>query len=664
VGGLEGTSLKPIFSLLAAAIGAAYGVIGYAQTPVGTTLEPVVVTASRVSEPQGQATVLVEVISRQQIEDSGAANITELLDQASGGLLTRQYGRLGVDASFDLGYLGGASAQRTLILVDGVRLNEIDDATVPWGQLPLDAIERVEIRKAAGGVLFGDRALGGVVNFITRRSDHTGSAQITLGSFGTRIIGLHKNASHNGTEFQVSAQSAETDGYRRDAHQSLESGQFRIAQATALGTFSLAARVADEKGDRPAALSLADFHRDPRIASLIAPGYFYRARREGESLDLTWSQVDRERNEYASRISQERNQSTATFISPGYVGAPTRYQNRRNGFEARRASTFEYGRIIGGIDHTDARSRSNRAQRAQVDQISSSAYLQAELALGSQMLSLGGRYQRIENRFMNTAASNRETSKESLNALSLGGRTPLGAGQLRYSLQSAFAFPTADQLYTYQAGWPYEPVDIFPGVRAMRSNEAQVSYAVMASWASLEAGLRRIVVRDEIGEKLNCVGEGISCNTNLYDTSRHILFFGGRGILTSRLAWTVHADLVDTRIETGSFVGNAVPLVPRLSIKSGTALRASGGIYRLMVSHRGDMVQSGDYSNEKFRIPTRTTFDLGYEYTREETRSSLAVWVRNLTDRSYFDFAAWDGFSSGVAPADGRTLEIRLRQSF
>ncbi|MGA0817191.1 MAG: TonB-dependent receptor plug domain-containing protein, partial [Burkholderiaceae bacterium] len=143
---------KPV--ALALAVSATFG---YAQAQSVQTLDPVVVTASKFEEPQGQATAIVDVIDRQQIEASGAANITELLDQVSGGLLTRQYGRLGADASFDLGYLGGASVQRTLVLVDGVRMNDIDGATIRWGQVPLDAIERIEVRKAGGGVLFGDR---------------------------------------------------------------------------------------------------------------------------------------------------------------------------------------------------------------------------------------------------------------------------------------------------------------------------------------------------------------------------------------------------------------------------------------------------------------------------------------------------------------------------
>ncbi|MFN5791550.1 MAG: TonB-dependent receptor, partial [Burkholderiales bacterium] len=91
------------------------------------SFDPVVVTASRLEEPQGQATVLVDIIDRREIEASGVANITELLDRLPGVNVTRQYGRLGIDASVYIGYMGGGSHHPTLILVDGVRVNYIDD---------------------------------------------------------------------------------------------------------------------------------------------------------------------------------------------------------------------------------------------------------------------------------------------------------------------------------------------------------------------------------------------------------------------------------------------------------------------------------------------------------------------------------------------------------
>jgi iron complex outermembrane receptor protein len=663
VGGLEGISLKTTNTVIAAAVSVA---LGYAHAQDAQILDPVVVTASRIAEPQAQAAVLVEVISREQIEDSGAANITELLDQVSGGLLTRQYGRLGVDASFDLGYLGGVSAQRTLVLIDGVRINESDDATVRWGQLPLDAIEQVEIRKAGAGVLFGDRALGGVVNIITTRAKDSGSANLTLGSFGTRVLSLQKASRSHDTSWQVAAQQAKTDGYRDGAKQVLQSGQFGISRATPLGLIGLAMRLSEEEIDRPAAISLATFEENPRVGSLQSPGYFYAARRTGKSIDLTWQHEHVSGGETLSRFARDSSESTARFLSASFIGTPTTYDNQRNTLEVRRTERVLSGRIIGGLEYVDAESSSNRFQRAKVEQLSSAVYSSAEFPFRQSLLSAGLRRQLIENRFFNAPDSSKQVSKQSLTSWSLGALASAAAGQLRFNVQSSFAFPTADQLYTYSARWQdaFAPQDIFPGVQAMRSNEIQIAYAHRRISSQFQTGLRHLEIKGEIGEKLDCVGENISCNTNLYDTQRLIIFLESSGRMSPDLSWAFNADRIQSEINSGGFAGNKVPLVPNFVAKGTLSLKQARSRYRLVANHRSEMIQSGDNANGKFRIPRRLTMDAGYTYTWASEQRELSVWIRNFTDKQYFDFAAWDGFSSGVAPADGRSYELRLQQRF
>lgn len=663
VGGLEGKKLKFLRTFVAASVYAACGSV-YAQNLA--TLEPVVVSASKVSEPQGQATVLVEVINRQQIESSGAVNVTELLDQVSGGLLTRQYGRLGVDAAFDLGYLGGASAQRTLVLIDGARTNDIDDSTVHWSQLPIDAIEQVEIRKAGGGVLFGDRALGGVVNIITKREQDSGNAHVTVGSFGTRVVGLHKAARFNETSWRVSAQQAETDGYREGGKQELQSGQFGISQATQLGLFDVAIRASKEDVDRPAAISLSTFEENPRVASLTSPGYFYAARRNGRAIDLTWRMDHGNAEETLSRITRDTSESRATYLSPTFIGEPIIYENERDTLEIRRSDRVLSGRLISGLEYVDARSSSNRSERARVEQVSSSVYASAEFPIEMSTVNTGVRRQFIENRFLNTSTSAAEIAKQSLTSWSLGGITPVFSGQLRANIQSSFAFPTADQLYTYSARWQdsFAPLDIFPGVKAMRSNEMQIAYAQRLSSSGFQAGVRHILIKDEIGERLNCQGIDISCNTNLYDTRRSIFFFAAQGRLTRDFSWSLNADRIESEITSGAFVGSEVPMVPGMVAKAALSFSRGQNLYRLMANYRSDMIQSGDNANTKFRIPARLTMDAGYTFSWQSQRRELSLWVRNLTDRQYFDFAAWDGYSSGVSPADGRSIDLRFKQSF
>jgi iron complex outermembrane recepter protein len=630
---------KPV--ALALAISAAFGC---AQAQSVQTLDPVVVTASKFEEPQGQATAIVDVIDRQQIDQSGAANITELLDQVSGGLLTRQYGRLGADASFDLGYLGGASVQRTLVLVDGVRMNDIDGATIRWGQVPLDAIERIEIRKAGGGVLFGDRAMGGVVNIITKRTPGSNSATVTLGSFGTRVVGMQSSQKLGETSLHIAAQQAKSDGYRQDADQAIKSLQLGLSQLTPLGTFGLDLRSAYENVNQPNAISLASFQADPKAAADYAPT---RSTRRGLNTDLSWLYPLGDGTELRSRWSKESSRSQAFNV----------YENDRDTFELSSLLKIGSSRVVAGLEYFDAESASNRSQRASVTQTSTAGFVSLEGPAGSSLLNVGFRQQQMENRFYNTTGSTADQSTENLSGWSLGGLTPIGAMDLRYGLQSSFAFPHADQLYTYD-GSTYVPLDIYANVKPMRSQEAQTSLDYKGSQTRLRAGLRYLKIADEIGELTNCAGAGISCNTNLYDTTRVILSVEGSGRITKGWAWRASVDRVQAKINSGDYQDNLVPMVPNLVARASVSYQSSAGRFQILANHRGKMIKNDDNANSASKIPERVVFDAGYTIAGKS--QELSVWIRNLADNQYFDFAqTW-----GVAPADGRSVEVRFKQNF
>jgi iron complex outermembrane recepter protein len=618
--------------------------VGCAHAQSTQTLDPVVVTASKIEEPQGQATAIVDVIDRQQIEQSGAANISELLDQVSGGLLTRQYGRLGADASFDLGYLGGAAVQRTLVLVDGVRMNDIDDSTIRWGQVPLDAIERIEVRKAGGGVLFGDRAMGGVVNIITKRTPESNAAAVTLGSFGMRVLGVQISRQIQATSLQIAAQQAKTDGYRADSEQDLRSLNLRLSQQTQLGQFGLQIRSAYENILQPYSIPLATFQANPKAASTTSPT---RSKRRGTNTDLVWQKDLSADWSTTVRWSREQSNSQANYL----------YQNDRDSLDWTSVLRAFGGRLVTGVEWFDAESASNRSQRASVTQTSTAAYVNLEKPIAASLLNIGLRHQRMQNNFYNSVGSAAEKSTKGLTGWSMGGLSPLAWGELRYSLQSSFAFPTADQLYTFDSS--FNPKDIYPGVEPMRSNEAQVSLDKKISAATLRAGIRYIRINDEIGFKSDCSGTD-DCNDNLYDTSRAIIFLEGRGRLSHRIQWQTSVDRVESEIRSGSNTGKQVPMVPTLVAKGSLSWKRDQSLYRVVANHRGQMVQSGDDANTYFRIPARLTLDAGYSYAWSTQRREISLWVRNITNKQYFDFASFES----VAPADGRSVELRVKQDF
>lgn len=135
--------------------------LAYAQTED----DAVVVTASRTEQRLRDAIPHTTVLTRQDIRDSLAVDLPALL-QREAGIEISQSGGLGGNAS--LFTRGGRSAQ-TLVLVDGVRVEDAGFGTTAIQHLMLDDIDRIEIARGNVSSLYGSGAIGGVVQVFTRR---------------------------------------------------------------------------------------------------------------------------------------------------------------------------------------------------------------------------------------------------------------------------------------------------------------------------------------------------------------------------------------------------------------------------------------------------------------------------------------------------------------
>ncbi|MCE5232609.1 MAG: TonB-dependent receptor [Mizugakiibacter sp.] len=165
--------LKP--SLPALALAAAC-VAAHAQT---VTEQPeVVVTASRVATTVDAALADVSVITRADIEASGAPDLYDLLRMQAGVDIARAGGP-GQQAAV---FLRGTNSNHVLVLVDGVRVASANTGGLDWSQLPLHAIERVEIVRGPRASYWGSDAIGGVIQIFTRKLDGPRAA-VQYGSY-------------------------------------------------------------------------------------------------------------------------------------------------------------------------------------------------------------------------------------------------------------------------------------------------------------------------------------------------------------------------------------------------------------------------------------------------------------------------------------------------
>ena len=199
----------------------------FAQTD---SLKDVVVSASRFEEPRLNAPTAVQVITQEDIKNSGSTSLPDVL-QMLGGINVRSIsaGQLGFNSAVDLGGFGPTAAQNTLILVDGRRLNPIDSSEVVWSGIPLSSIQRIEIAPGAAGVQYGAGSSGGVVHIVTdRKTPDSAQAKVQLGLFGTSLLDLSLSRQLGDLSVPVNAGTAKSNGWRENSQSDSQNVSVRL----------------------------------------------------------------------------------------------------------------------------------------------------------------------------------------------------------------------------------------------------------------------------------------------------------------------------------------------------------------------------------------------------------------------------------------------------
>ena len=205
-----------------------------AMAQSGTATQQVIVTATRAPTPVNQLVAEVTVIDRASIERSEGRTLVELLSQQA-GLQFASNGGLGKTASL---FIRGLESRHTLLLVDGIRVGSATLGTPSLDNLPLEAVERIEIVRGPMSSLYGNGAFGGVVQVFTRQATQglSGNAKLSAGSesfgqvaagvgFGNGVVDVAVQAQHTDTR-GISATNPsvpfgnynpDRDGFRQNA---------------------------------------------------------------------------------------------------------------------------------------------------------------------------------------------------------------------------------------------------------------------------------------------------------------------------------------------------------------------------------------------------------------------------------------------------------------
>ncbi|WP_221075761.1 TonB-dependent receptor domain-containing protein [Agarivorans aestuarii] len=199
--------------ILLAAVAPAFG---YAQetqqTPQTEQPATMVVTANRMEQTEASVIAPLTVVSRSEIESSGAQDIIDVLSQQVGISVTRNGGKGHSESVF----IRGTSSTQSLFLIDGVKVNTATNGGAQLSLLPLEFVERIEIIRGARASIYGADAVGGVINIITRPefgSEYAGLKAAVGSENSGKIAGRASGLLGESTQYNLVLSADKSDGY-------------------------------------------------------------------------------------------------------------------------------------------------------------------------------------------------------------------------------------------------------------------------------------------------------------------------------------------------------------------------------------------------------------------------------------------------------------------
>ena len=176
-------------------------------------LPDIVVTAGRAPEPIGSTGSAISVISGDTLTTSNPASLTDALRSVPGLMVTQAGGPAGTTGVM----LRGANTGQTLVLIDGVRVNDPSGAAgdFNFALVAPGTVDRVEVLRGPQSALYGSDAMGGVINIITKKG--SGPAQYSIrtegGCYGTASTTASMSGSSGPWNYAVTGSGQHTNGF-------------------------------------------------------------------------------------------------------------------------------------------------------------------------------------------------------------------------------------------------------------------------------------------------------------------------------------------------------------------------------------------------------------------------------------------------------------------
>lgn len=626
----------------------------YEHTENTTTLPATVITRATSIEQTTPASV--QVIDRQQIDDSAASSLIDLL-RAQAGIQVRDVFGSGNRGVISMRGFGENATNNTLVLVDGRRLNQPTLAGPALDSVPLANIERIEIVRGAGTVLYGDQAVGGVINIVTRTpQDSEAYLEASRGSHDLEAYRGHISQQLGaGFSLFASGETRNADNYRDHNNGNYSSAFARLRYDHTSGYTLYEYQTIDDELLYPNSLTLAQRRADRK-----------------QSLSTAWNDSKTQVHRFAIEqalgsiwtanldYSHNDQDSVGSFAAPGRYSQDTRTASISPRLTGRFDTPLGASTLLLGHDHIVGDYQTSWGD--DFKQTLKDWYGQYSQQLADDLtLTLGYRSSKVEDR--NHSAGRSHNDSEGSSSLGLSWQAD-GNTRLFIKREDVLRWANVD-----------ENGFVLPGVTFLKP-QTGTSWESGIEWRddiqSYQATLYRLDLQDElmydsaIANPQPWDAFATGANINLDKTRRDGLLLEARRQLHDKLTVGGQYSFTDSEYRDGSFKGNEVPWVSRHAASAYLNYEILPGLKGYLEAvYTGARYLSSDDAHQLPREGGYTLFNAALSYEHQGFIGKLRI--NNLTGKRYDSFALysqWNPGNKSIYPGAKEDVQLSVGYRF
>ncbi len=607
------------------------------------TMEEVVVTATRQKEKVASVPASVSVITEEEIEQSTAQNIPDLLRTEAGIQVIDVTGN---KRSFivDLRGFGGTAQSNTLVLVDGRRINQPDLSGTDWNLIDLGRVKRIEvIRGGRGSVLYGDNASGGVVNIITKEGEERfgAGAAVSGGSYETFKSRAYVSGTKDGLSYDLSGSYYTTNGYRLNSDSEAKDAGLNVSYyLSEAAKLNFSTDYHKDSTGLPGRLKEVDFASGFSRKDSLSPDdfadtedYYFKVGPEIFFGNDSLAKIDlsyRNRKVLSFASFEEGSFKGDTEIDTVAISPQIVLREKIAGYSNNITAGVDYSKSEEDIFNQSVFFGFPSIGIYTLEKKNWGYYVHDEfLVMADLALSAGYRYDRAKFRFSTTPPAPDETKMDE-EALTVGvNYTYKEKSHLYGNFSRSFRYPVIDELFNFFTN------TIDPTLIPQRSDDYEIGVRHYFS-DSMSGGVNlfRINTKDEIFYNSTAFA-----NQNMDGKTRRDGVEVSLSKSFKQITLNGSYTYTDAEIRGGQFAGHDIPSVPEHKWSVGGHILLGGGFSATVNGYYvGERPFESDFSGAVSDQDDYFILNAKLEYERD--RIKAFVGVNNITDEEYSEFAS------------------------